>query len=144
MAREFINFANLVYCVSDFIVLHDSDVQTCRVHYRKYAEMTIQKRSVVMGVIVIFLAMLYGAAKYNSTFLVEYTVEQTLIQKAPPGTDPVKIRQRLQELLIEAPDQQARIGLLFRISGYLEKVQTLSLQDLADLMEVKTPEEFGM
>ena len=97
-----------------------------------------------MGIIVIFLVMLYGAAKYNSPFLVEYTVEQTLIQKAPPGTDPVKIRQRLQELLIEAPDQQARIGLLFRISGYLEKVQTLSLQDLADLMEVKAPEEFGM
>jgi len=112
-------------------------------HGRKYAEMTIQKRSVVIGVIVIFFAMLYGAAKYNSPFLVEYTVEQTLIQKAPPGTDPIKIRQRLQELLIEAPDQQARIDLLFRISRYLEKVQALSLQDLADIMEVKAPEVFA-
>lgn len=111
---------------------------------RKYAEMTIQKRSVVMGVIVIFFAILYGAAKFNSPFLVEYTVEQTLIQKAPPGIDPIKIRQRLQALLIQAPDQQARIDLLFRISRYLEKVQALSPQDLADLMEVKVPEAFEM
>ena len=106
--------------------------------------MTIQKRSIVMGLIVLFFAMLYGVAKFNSPFLVEYTVEQALIQKAPPGTDPVKIHERLQKLLAQAPDRRTRIDLLFRISRYLEKVQTLSHQDLSDLLEVGEPGTFAI
>jgi len=106
--------------------------------------MTIQKRSIVMALIVLFFAMLYGIAKFNSPFLVEYVVEQTLIQKAPPGTDPVKIHERLQELLAQAPDRRSRIDLLFRISMHLEKVQSLSHQDLSDLLEVEEPGAFAM
>jgi hypothetical protein len=108
-------------------------------YYRKTTGMTIQKRSIVMGLIILFLAMLYGIAKFNSPFLVEYAVEQTLIQKAPPGTDPAKIHERLQELLAQAPDRRTRIDILFRISRYLEKVQTLSPQDLSDLLEAGEP-----
>jgi hypothetical protein len=107
--------------------------------YRKTTSMTIQKRSIVIGLIVLFLAMLYGIAKFNSPFLVEYIVEQTLIQKAPPGTDPAKIHERLQELLAQAQDRRTRIDLLFRISRHLEKVQTLSHQDLSDLLEAGEP-----
>lgn len=106
--------------------------------------MTIQKRSIVLGLIVLLFALLYGIAKFNSPFLVEYTVEQALIQKAPPGTDPVKIHERLQELLAQAPDRRTRIDLLFRISRYLEKVQTLSRQDLSDLLEVEGLGAFAM
>jgi hypothetical protein len=106
--------------------------------------MTIQKRSIVLGLIVLLFALLYGIAKFNSPFLVEYTVEQALIQKAPPGTDQVKIHERLQELLAQAPDRRTRIDLLFRISRYLEKVQTLSRQDLSDLLEVEGPGAFAM
>ena len=97
-----------------------------------------------MGLIVLLFALLYGIAKFNSPFLVEYTVEQALIQKAPPGTDPVKIHERLQELLAQAPDRRTRIDLLFRISRDLEKVQTLSRQDLSDLLEVEGPGAFAM
>ena len=99
--------------------------------------MTMRKRSLAMGLIFIFCAILYGTAKFNSPFLVKYVVEQTLIQKAPPGTDPVKIHMRLKELLAQAPDRRGKIDILFRISRQLEKVQTLSHQDLVDLMEVK-------
>ena len=106
--------------------------------------MTIQKRSIVLGLIVLLFALLYGIAKFNSPFLVEYTVEQALIQKAPPGTDPVKIHERLQELLAQAPDRRTRIDILFRISRYLEKVQTLSRQDLSDLLEVEGLGAFAM
>jgi hypothetical protein len=113
-------------------------------YHRKTTGMTIQKRSIVMGLIVLFFAMLYGIAKFNSPFLVEYTVERTLIQKAPPGTDPAKIHERLQELLVQAPDRRTRIDLLFRISRYLEKVQTLSHQDLSDLLELEEPGAFAM
>jgi len=106
--------------------------------------MTVQKRSIVMGVILLFLAMVYGIAKVNSPFLVEYVVEKTLIQKAPPGTDPVKIHERLQELLGEAPGRHERTDLLFGISAYLEKVQTLSPQDLANLMQVEAAGTFAL
>ena len=41
-----------------------------------------------MGLIVALSLILYSAAKFNSPYLVEYVVGKTLIQKAPPGTDP--------------------------------------------------------
>jgi hypothetical protein len=104
--------------------------------------MTIRKRSAVMGFIVALLLILYGAAKYNSSYLVEYVVERTLIQKAPAGTDPVEIQEKLQELLDAAPGRPARLEMLFRISGYLEKVQELSPQALKELLEAESTDVF--
>jgi len=101
--------------------------------------MTIQKRSAIMGIIIVSLSILYGAAKFHSYILVEYVVEQTLIQKAPDGIDPVKIHEYLRALLDRAPDRSSRIDRLFRISEDLEKVQALSPRDLAELMEVDEP-----
>ena len=97
-----------------------------------------------MGIIIVILSMLYATAEYNSLMLAEYIVEQTLIQKAPPGTDPVKVHKRLEELLTTEPDRHARINLLFAFSGYLEKVQALSPQTLAELMRAENPEAFKM
>jgi len=67
-----------------------------------------------------------------------------MIQKAPAGTDPAKIRKYLQELLSAEPDRRSRIDLLFRISRDLEKIQILSLQDLADFLKLEKPEVLKM
>jgi len=97
--------------------------------------MTIRKRSAVMGIVVALLLILYGTAKIYSHHLVEHVVERTLIQKAPAGTDPAEIGKSLQELLSAAQTRSARMESLFRIAGHLEKVQELSPQALAEILE---------
>ena len=100
--------------------------------------MTIQKRSVILGIIVTLILILYGAAKFNSFYLVEYVVEKTLIQKAPSGTDHAEIHKRLQDLLAAAPDRNAGFEILFRISERLEKVQKLSPRALEQVLEAES------
>ena len=78
--------------------------------------------------------ILYGAAKYYSPSLVLYVVEQTLIQKAPTGSQPVLIHERLHTLLATAPDQNARMTKLLRISERLEKVQNLTPEELDGIL----------
>ena len=102
--------------------------------------MTIRERSAVMGIIAAMSLILYGAARFNSHLLVEHVVERTLIQKAPAGTDPVKIRQSFQALLAAAGDRSARTDMLFGISQELEKVQVLSPQALAEILKIPEPE----
>ena len=104
--------------------------------------MTIRKRSAILGIIIVLLLILYGAIKYNSTYLVEYVVERTLIQKAPAETDPAEIQERLQELLAAAPSRSARLEMLFRLSGYLEKVQELSPQALEEILDAESTNVF--
>ena len=105
---------------------------------RLYTDMTIQKRSAVLGVIVALILTLYGAAKFNSFYLVEYIVEKTLIQKAHSGTDPDEIHESLQDLLAAAPDRNAGLEILFRISERLEKVQELSPRALEEILEAES------
>lgn len=97
--------------------------------------MTIRKRSAVMGVVVALSLIFYGTAKFYSHHLVEHVVERTLIQKAPAGTDPVEIRKSLQEFLSAAQNRPARLEMLFRIAGHLEKVQELSPQVMDEILE---------
>jgi hypothetical protein len=104
--------------------------------------MTIRKKSAVLGLIVAFLLILYSAAKFNSSYLVEYVVGRTLIQKAPPGTDPAEIQEGLQKLLASAPTREEKLERLFRISAYLEKVQELSTPALAEILEGENPDVF--
>ena len=96
--------------------------------------MTIQKRSIIAGVVLAFVLFLYGAGRYYSPFLIQYVVEQSLIQKAPSGTTPVYIQKRLGALLSAAPNQKAKMQRLLRISEYLEKVQSLAPEDLDSLL----------
>jgi hypothetical protein len=98
--------------------------------------MTIRKRSLVMALLLVVAAVLYGAARHYSPFMVEYVVQQTLIQKAPSGTDRVSLNLRFRALLSAAPSNQVRMERLLRISEYLEKVQSLTPGELEDLMAV--------
>jgi hypothetical protein len=87
-----------------------------------------------MVVLFVVSSILYGAASYYSPSLVLHVVEQTLIQKAPEGVNPVWTRERLHTLLAAAPDQSARMAKLMHISERLEKVQTLTPEELDSLL----------
>jgi hypothetical protein len=101
--------------------------------------MTIQNRSLVMLALIVFASLIYGAAKFYSPSLVIYVVEQTLIQKAPPGTDVVLLRRDLKSLVDAAPNRDVKMEVLFRISSYLEKVQILTPEELKGLLHAGEP-----
>ena len=77
--------------------------------------------------------IIYCAARYYSPDLIHHVVEQSLIQKAPPGVDAQMARQRLEALLQAEPDEKARIQRLLEISAYLEKIQRLTPKELEAL-----------
>jgi hypothetical protein len=78
----------------------------------------------------------YGSIKLYAPALTFYVVEQTLIQKAPAGTAPALVHERLQFLLSAIPDSKARMEELFRISAYLEKMQILTPEQLEFLIKI--------
>jgi hypothetical protein len=96
--------------------------------------MTIQKRWMIVATMLVFASILYGAGRYYSPSLIQYVVEQSLIQKAPAGTDPADLHKRLEALVSGAPGQNARMQILLRTSEYLEKVQSLTPADLDKLL----------
>jgi hypothetical protein len=100
--------------------------------------MAIRKRLIIAGIISAFSVILYGASLHYSPALIQYVVEQSLIQKAPAGTDPGELHERLLALVSAIPDQNARMKRLLRISEYLEKIQHLSLKDMERLLTPQT------
>jgi hypothetical protein len=106
--------------------------------------MTIRKRSLVIGSLFVCASVLYGAAKYYSPSLVRYAVEQSLLQKAPSGTDAAALHKRFNALLSAAPDKDTQMERLLRISEYLEKVQRLNFEQLDQLLAADRPEKSGI
>ncbi len=96
--------------------------------------MTIRNRSAVMVALLVSASILYGMANYYSSSLVLYVVEQTLIQKAPEGSNPVLLRKRLHDLLASIPAKNEKMSRLLQISKQLEKVQSLRPADLNNLL----------
>ncbi|HTY64153.1 MAG TPA: hypothetical protein VMG30_18025 [Acidobacteriota bacterium] len=96
--------------------------------------MAIRKRLIIAGIISALSVILYGAGLHYSPALIQYVVEQSLIQKAPAGTDPVELHKRLHALVSAIPDQNTRMKMLLRISEYIEKIQRLSLKDMDRLL----------
>jgi len=82
-------------------------------------------------------SVLYGVARHYSPSLVLYVVEQSLVQKAPAGTDSKLLLARLHALLSKTPSQKTRMEKLLRISEYLEKTQRLTSEELDKLMTVE-------
>jgi hypothetical protein len=96
--------------------------------------MTVQKRLITACILLAFASILYGAGRHYSPALIRYVVEQSLIQKAPSGADPVRLQNRLRAILSKTPDRDAQTQRLLQISEYLEKVQCLTPEDLDRLM----------
>jgi hypothetical protein len=103
--------------------------------------MTIKRRSLVIGSLLVFASVLYGAAKYYSFSLVRYIVEQSLLQKAPSGANPDSLQERVNALLAASPNKDTQMERLLRISEYLEKVQRLSFEQLNQLLAIDRPEK---
>lgn len=82
-----------------------------------------------MAVFLIFALTTYGIARYYAPSLILHVVEQSLIQKAPANIQTHLVHQRLQALLSEIPDQNARMERLLRLSQYLEKIQHLTAEE---------------
>jgi hypothetical protein len=106
--------------------------------------MTIRKRSLVIGLLIVAASVFYGAAKYYSPVLVHYVVEQSLLQKAPSGSNAALIRARLHAFISAAPDRDSQMERLLRISEYLEKLQVLKLEQLDQLLGIDEPEKTGV
>lgn len=96
--------------------------------------MVFHKRLTVAGILLVSAVLLYGAARHYSPSLVEFVVKQSIIQKAPDGTDPVYIKSRLHDLLGRIQDPEARLQRLLQISAYLEKTQSLTREQLEKLL----------
>ena len=101
--------------------------------------MSFRRRAGVVGVLVVIALAAYGTARFYSPSLAIYVVEQALIQKAPPGSNPFSICGRLHNLLATIPDRKAKLARVLAMSQYLEKVQTLTSQELEQLLSF-TPE----
>lgn len=101
--------------------------------------MTIQKRSIVVASLLAVALAFYGVAKYYSSSLILYVVEQSLIQKAPQGMDPVILHDRFRTFVNETPDNKSRIEKLLRVAGYLEKVQHLNSGQVDELLKLERP-----
>jgi hypothetical protein len=99
--------------------------------------MTIQQRSLVMGSLLAVAIILYGAARFYTPSMTFFVVEQTLIQKAPKGTDgtdSTHLRRQFRAYISGAPDKKAQMERLLQISQYLEKVQQVTIEQLQRLM----------
>ena len=96
--------------------------------------MAAQKRLIIACALLVFASILYGAGRHYSPSLIRYVVEQSLIQKAPSGANPVCIQTRLRAILSKTPDRDAQTQRLLQISESLEKVQFLTPEDLDSLM----------
>ena len=103
--------------------------------------MTIQRRSLVLGSLLVIALIFYGAAKYYSPSLIFYVVEQSLLQKSPSGIDPSSLRERFHTSISTVPDKNSKMERLLRISEYLEKVQRLSFEELNQLLAIEKPEK---
>jgi hypothetical protein len=101
--------------------------------------MTIRKRSLVIASLFAVASVFYGVAKYYSPSLIFYVVEQSLIQKAPPGTDQATLQERFHARISAAPDKRSQMEELLRIAEYLEKVQRLTSEQLDELLAVGRP-----
>ena len=104
--------------------------------------MSFRRRACVVGLLFAVALAFYGVARLYSHSLVLYVVEQSLMQKAPPGTDLTLLRMRFQAQLAALPDRRAVLAKALALSQNLEKIQKLTPQELEELLPV-TPETRG-
>src|SRR5262245_10846475 len=77
--------------------------------------MSFRARSRVMIAAVISLGAAYGAARHYSRAIVAYVVEETLVEKAPPGANPADVHGRFRALTGAIADPDARLERMLQI-----------------------------
>ncbi len=94
----------------------------------------IPPRVRIVCVLAILPLLGHALGRFYAPALVRYVVEETLVQKAPPGMNTRLVRSRLAAALAACPDRHERLGLLLDISQSLEKYQRLSREDMNRLV----------
>ena len=97
--------------------------------------MTFRQRTLVLIGLGMLASGAYAIARFYSTALVSFVVEEALIQKAPAGSDAGRVRVRFHELIQSLPDRRSRQQRLMEISQSLEKVQRLDTAGLERLFD---------
>jgi hypothetical protein len=87
--------------------------------------MSFAERTVALVAAAVLFGAAYGVLRHFSPRLVEYVVEETLVQKAPPGSDPAALRTRFAQRMASLPDAGTRLENLLLLSQSLEKVQVM-------------------
>lgn len=96
--------------------------------------MTFRRRVWVVVLLLVAALSAYLGARLHSRSLVLYVVEQTLLQKAPSGTDASTIHERFQVFIDSAPTAQDGLNRALRLSQYLERIQWLTGEELGRLL----------
>ena len=97
--------------------------------------MNVQRRLIVLLALGAVAAGGFLFARRYSVDLVAYVVEQTLLQKAPPGADKVELARRFERALSSTPGRAERLQRLMELASRLEKVQRLDSADISLLLE---------
>jgi hypothetical protein len=96
--------------------------------------MSFKRRTACVALLVVLAAAAYAAGRSFSPDLVAYVVEEMLVQKGAPGTDPAQARRRLRESAGAIQDPELRLQKLLALSQRLEKVQILGPAELERLL----------
>jgi hypothetical protein len=96
--------------------------------------MSFKRRTACVTALLLICAAAYAAGRRFSPDLVAHVVEEMLVQKAAPGTDPAQVRLRLRESTGAIADPELRLQRLLALSQRLEKVQTLTPAELERLL----------
>jgi hypothetical protein len=105
--------------------------------------MAFRQRLGILGLLGLLALVVGGMGRYYSPALMTYVVEQTLIEKSPPGTDQAMLRSRFEALVAASRSCEAKYKILLQLSQYLEKVQELTKPELEMIFQ-DPPEKSGM
>jgi hypothetical protein len=94
----------------------------------------VSKRLVVLGLGAVLTLAIYEALGRHSPAIVAHVVEQTLLQKSPPGTDEAELRRRFRSLIDGLPPGSAQLEKLLALSQTLEKTQRLNSFELEQII----------
>ncbi len=98
--------------------------------------MNFQRRAAIVGLLAVIGLAVYCAGIVYSQALVVYVVEQSLVEKAPAGTDSALLRARFHAMLASVADKKLKLARVLAMSQDLEKVQTLTPQEVEQMLSV--------
>jgi hypothetical protein len=97
--------------------------------------MTLRRRLGIAALLALPVLVIYGLGRYYSPDIITLIVEQSLIEKAPPGTNPEVVTARFHRLMAGCATHDAKMQTLLQLSQYLEKVQEISVPELESLLQ---------
>lgn len=101
--------------------------------------MNLRRRLVIAAFLALPALASYALGRYYSPSVITFVVEQSLIEKAPPGTDVGATRSRFRMLISDCATSDAKMKKLLQLSQYLEKVQGLTGSELEMILRGVPP-----